>query len=135
MEVFGGQIIKLEKSDEKGMLNANQIKNYIDKALEATCKIVVSNGFGSGFFCLIPYLEKRNCLLHVLITCYHVLKNDLNEKKIEIIINKEHKFISLEQRRIWINKELDFVCIEIKENQDEIHTFYFFEKIFLKVII
>ena len=49
-------------------------------------------------------------------------------KKNEIIINKEHKFISLGQRRIWTNKKLDFVCIEIKENKDEIHTFYFFEK-------
>ena len=128
MEIFGGQIIKFEKSDEKGMLNANQLKNYSDKASKATCKIIVSNGFGSGFFCLIPYLEKRNCLLHVLITCYHVLENDVNNNKIEIVINKEHKFISLEQRKVCINKELDFICIEIKEKQDEIHSFYYFDK-------
>ena len=119
MEVFGGQIIQLEKSDEKGMLNADQIKNYLDKASKATCKIIISkNIFGSGFFCLIPYLEKSNSLLHALITCYHVLDNILNENKIEIIINEEHKFISLEQRKFWINKELDFICIEIKEKQE-----------------
>ena len=127
MEVFEGQIIKLEKSDEKGMLNADQIKNYLDKASKATCKIISKNGYGSGFFCLIPYLEKSNRLLHVLITCYHVLGNVLNEKKIEIIINEEHKFISLEQRKIWTNEELDFVCIEIKEKQDGINSFYFID--------
>ena len=127
MEIVEEQIIILEKSDEKGMLNANQIKSYLDKASKATCKIIISNGFGSGFFCQIQYLQKRNSLLNVLITCYHVLENDLNEKKIEIIINQEHKFISLEQRKIWINKELDFVCIEIKEKQDDIHNFYFFD--------
>ena len=128
MEVFGGHIIQLEKSDEKGMLNADQIKNYLDKASKATCKIIISkNIFGSGFFCLIPYLEKSNSLLHALITCYHVLDNILNENKIEIIINEEHKFISLEQRKFWINKELDFVCIEIKEKQDGINSFYFID--------
>ena len=127
MEIVEEQIIILEKSDEKGMLNANQIKSYLDKASKATCKIIISNGFGSGFFCQIPYLQKRNCLLNVLITCYHVLENVLNEKKIEIIINKEYKFISLEQRKIWINKELDFVCIEIKEKEDDIHNFYFLD--------
>ena len=52
------------------------------------------------------------------------MKKDLNRKEIEIIINEEHKFIYLKQRKIWVNKKLDFVCIEIKEKQDDIHTFY-----------
>ena len=133
MKIFGGRNIILEKSDEKGMLNVKKTKNYLDQSLNAACKIILSDGFGSGFFCQIPHLKNVNGILLALITCYHVLKNDLNEKYIEIIINEEHKFILLEHRNIWANKELDFVCIEIKENQDEIHTFYNLdEKIFEK---
>lgn len=135
MKIFGGRNIILEKSDEKGMLNVKKTKNYLDQSLNAACKIILSDTdrFGSGFFCQIPHLKIGNCILLALITCYHVLENDLNEKYIEIIINEEHKFILLEHRNIWANKELDFVCIEIKENQDEIHTFYNLdEKIFEK---
>ena len=142
MKRFGGQIIILEKSDEKGMLNVDQAMNSLGISKNATCKIILSNGFGSGFFCKIPYLEKGNDFLHVLLTCYHVLEKDLNKKYIEIKINKEHKFILLENREIWTNKDLDFVCIEIKEEQDEIHTFYnsdddIFEKNYLdeKILI
>ena len=39
MEILGGQIIILEKSDEKGMLNVNQTINYLGKSVNATCKI------------------------------------------------------------------------------------------------
>jgi len=133
MIIYNEQIIKLEKSDEKGMLNAKTMDNYIEKALKATCKIYVSNGFGSGFFCLIQYLENDNTLLPVLITCYHVLEHDLDKDEIEIIINKNYKSISLKERKIWKSKELDFVCIEIKKEQDGIKDFYHYDKdIFIK---
>lgn len=118
--------INLEKSDEKGMLNVNTIRNYLDKATEAVCKIILPNRFGSGFFCQIPYLDIDNGLF--LITCYHVLENHLDEKKIKIIINKDPKSIILEQRKIWANKDLDFVCLEIKEKEDEIHSFFQLDK-------
>ena len=81
---FGGFDIKLEKSDEKGMINAIAIKEYITKAEKAVCEICLSNGFGSGFFCKIPYTENNNLLLPVLITNNHVLSKDTlnNDKKI-----------------------------------------------------
>ncbi len=62
----------------------------------------------------------------VLITNDHVLpKEILNYKNdIEIIINGETKTISLKQRKIWNDKEMDFTCIEIKEKEDNIHTFF-----------
>ena len=116
--------INNQKSDEKGMLNANAISVFLSKAKKAICEIKMPNGFGSGFFCRIPYTHNNNILLPALITCNHVLNRDsINSKNIEIIINGESKSISLGQRKIWTDKELDFTCIEIKE-EDNIKTFY-----------
>ena len=117
--------IKLEKSDEKGMLNANALMNYLPKALKAICEIKLPNGFGSGFFCKIPISENNNILLPVLLTNNHVLSKDLINSKdyIEININGENKTISLKERNKWTDEKIDFTCIEIKE-EDNIHTFY-----------
>ena len=46
---------------------------------------------------------------------------------IEIIVDKESKIISLEQRNIWTDETMDFTWIEIKENEDNIHTFFNFD--------
>jgi len=117
--------IKNEKSDEKGMLNAYAISIFSIKAKKTICEIKMPNGFGSGFFCKIPITDNNNILLPVLITCYHVLNKDsINSKDIKIILNGESKTISLGQRKIWTDQELDFTCIEIKEKEDNIKTFY-----------
>ena len=123
---FYGYNVKLEKSDEKGMLNVNALMNYLPKAKKAVCKIELSNGFGSGFFCKIPYTENNNLLFPVLITCYHVLPIDLLKTKdyIEIIIDGNSRKISLKKRKYWGSKKMDFTCIEIKEKKDDIHTFF-----------
>ena len=78
------------------------------------------------FFCKIPYTENDNLLLPVLITNDHILSKEMLTSKndIEIIINGETKILSLKQRKIWTDKEMDFTCIEIKEKEDNIHTFF-----------
>ena len=126
MSKFQGFDIKLEKSDEKGMINAIAIKDYITKAEQAVCEISLSNGFGSGFFCKIPYTQNNNLLLPVLITNNHVISKDIliNNNDITIKINGKDKVISLKQRKIWTDEKLDFTCIEIKEDEDNIHTFF-----------
>ena len=134
MKKFEGYNIKFEKSDEKGMLNGNALINYLNKAKKAICKIILSNGFGSGFFCKIPYTENDNLLLPVLITTNHVLTRDLLKSKndITIIINSEPKVISLKQRKIWTDEKMDFTCIEINEKVDNIHTFFKLDDKFLE---
>ena len=123
MSKFQGFDIKLEKSDDKGMINAIAIKDYITKAENAVCEICLLDGFGSGFFCQIPY---NYLLLPVLITNNHVLSKDilLNNNDITIKINGKTKVISLKQRKIWTDENMDFTCIEIKEKEDNIHTFF-----------
>ena len=124
MSKFEGYNIKLEKSDEKGMINGNAIMNFLPKAINAVCEICLSIGFGSGFFCKIPYTQNNNLLLPVLITNNHVLSSNDLKNDIKIKINGETKNLALKDRKTWTNKEMDFTCIEIKEEEDNIHTFY-----------
>ena len=86
--------IKLEKSDSKGMLNLNAITEFASKANKAICEIKMPNGgFGSGFFCKIPYTENDDLLLPVLITCNHVLNIDsISTQNINIIINGKKNY-------------------------------------------
>ena len=125
MATIDGYDIKPEKADEKGMLNANAIAKFSIKATKTVCKInIPGGGFGSGFFCKIPYTENNNVLMPVLITNNHVLSSDsLNFEWIEIILEGESKIIPLKQRKKWTNKDMDFTFIEIKE-EDNIHSFY-----------
>ena len=62
----------------------------------------------------------------VLITTNHVLSRDLinSNNDIKITINCKNKTIPLKQRKIWTDEKMDFTCIEIKEKEDNIDTFY-----------
>jgi hypothetical protein len=125
MSKFAGYDIKFEVSDEKGMINGNAMINFLQKAIKAVCEICIStNKFGSGFFCKIPYTQNNNLLLPVLITNNHVLSKNELESDLKIIINGETKIISLKGRKKWTDETIDFTCIEIKEEEDNIHTFF-----------
>ena len=126
MATFDGDFIINEKSDEKGMLNVNALMNYLPKAKKAICEIDLTKGFGSGFFCKIPYTANNNILLPVLLTNNHVLSRDeLNSMDYIIItIDGEGKAIPLNGRKKWTDEKIDFTCIEIREEEDDIHTFY-----------
>ena len=126
---LGGLNIIPEFSDDKGMLDASSMIEFSQKAIEAVFEIKLSKGFGSGYFCKIPYTENDNLLLPVLITNNHVLSKELLNSKtnIEIIINGITKILSLKERKIWNDKDMDYTCIEIKEKEDNIHTFYYLD--------
>ena len=84
-------------------------------------------GLSNGFFCLIPYPDK-NHLIHVLITTYRTIneKSLNNNKEIKLTLNndKEKKTIKIDKKRkIYINKVLDIVIIEIYPEKDKINYF------------
>ena len=120
-----GNGIKFQKSDAKGMIDGDAMMLFLPKAKKAICEIKLPNGFGSGFFCKIPYTEDNNHLIPALITCNHVLSKDLiKTNNINIILNGQTKTLSLNQRKIWTDEIIDFTCIEIKEKEDNIYTFF-----------
>ena len=69
--------LNLESSNEKGTVDDEAMSQFIQKARNSTCQIFLEKGYGSGFFCKIPYSENKNILLNVLITCEHVLKKKI----------------------------------------------------------
>ena len=124
MDTSQGNGIKFQKSDAKGMIDGDAMMYYLQKAKKAICEINLPNGYGSGFFCKIPYTEDNNQLIPALITCNHVLSKDLiKTNNINIILNGQTKTLSLNQRKIWTDEIIDFTCIEIKEKEDNIYTF------------
>ena len=125
MGASGVKKIKPQNTDDKGMIDGESMINFLEKAKISICKICLTKGFGSGFFCKIPYTEDNNHFIPVLITCNHELSKDLIKiNNINIILNGQAKTISLNQRKIWTDKKIDFTCIEIKEKEDNINTFF-----------
>ena len=73
------------------LLSLDQLKIIKEQMETNLCKIYMKNkGYGSGFFCLIPFPDERNRLT-VLITNNHVLnENDLkNDKVIKITLQND----------------------------------------------
>ena len=128
MENFQECNIRLENSDEKGIVEADAMIYYLQKAKNSICEIQLKDGFGTGFFCKIPYTDDNNHFIACLITCNHVLSKDLiKENNINIIIDGQTKTIPLNQRRIWTDEIIDFTCIEIKENEDNIDNYFYLD--------
>ena len=101
-------IIK-EKSNKDDHLN---VKLKLEKSI---CEIIKKDGYGVGFFSKINY---KNNEIYCLFTNSHVITEEmLNKEYIEIKINNKIKEIYLNKKR-WINKDLDYACIEISKDDD-----------------
>ena len=86
-----------------------------EKKLNATCKILNSNGTskGTGFFCEI---KLNNKLTKVLFTNNHVL-NDYNSN-IKIEYDRKIRVLKKENRFFYTNEDLDYSCIEILDSDN-----------------
>ena len=130
-----GLIIQEKRCDEKGTYDDEALIEYLQKAKNGTCQIILeNNSYGSGCFCKIPYTNNNNIYLNVLLTCNHVLKKSVIESddNIKIKVNDNIKILSLKNRKKWCNEgELDYSCIEIID-EDEIDDFYQIDDIILK---
>ena len=126
----GGETFEIigEIANIRGVFLDEDIFQFMEKAKNSTCKIINEEGYGSGFFCKIPYKEDGTSYLNALLTCEHVLKKEIvssNDRDIKIIINNEEKIITLKKtRKKWYNENLDYSCIEIKE-EDNIDNDYY----------
>ena len=114
------RIKNIYESDRKRPITFRATKRY-EKKISATCKILSGNK-GSGFFCEI---KVNNKLMKVLFTNNHVINNLNSDIKIEH--NREKKIIKLNNRFKYTNEELDYTCIEIKE-EDGINNYFKIDK-------
>ena len=100
------------------------MKRYLKKE-DAACKLIT--GKGTGFFC---ELQLKNNTMKVLLTCNHVLKENLikNNSKITLKHQNTIKEIEINEKRfVCTNEELDYTCIEIL-NEDNFNDYFQIEK-------
>ena len=95
----------------------------LEQMKKCICKIENKNGNGTGFFCYIPYQNKK---LEVMITNNHIINEDIikNNKRIEITLNdnKERKIINIEKRKIYTSMKYDTTIIPINSEEDKIYN-------------
>ena len=113
-------------------ISIDQMETILEQMKKNICRIKCKGGgYGTGFFCLIPFPDKFN-YLPVLITNYHILEQQdiLPGQYIEFSINngKIYKIFIDEHRKTYINKEpYDITIIEIKKNKDGLDPNVFLE--------
>ena len=117
------------ESIKENMINNCQIsisekekENLLEQNKKNICKIHMNNGNQcTGFFCKIPFPEKKD-LLPVLITNDLVVDkwNLIENKYIKLTINNEqiNKNIEIKDRKIYISKVYEISIIELKEKDD-----------------
>ena len=95
----------------------NQLKNCI-------CQIENKNGKGTGFFCYIPYKNKK---LKVMITNNHIIDEEIlkiNELiKVSLNDNKEVRNIKIKNKKLYTSVKYDTTIIEINSEIDKIYEY------------
>ena len=112
------------KKNSPNLVDIAGTKIILEQMMNYICKIKINDGFGTGFFCKIPFM---NSSMKVLMTNCHVLDNIIyiQNKELSLFINddKEVKNIKIElDRKTYFNKKYDIAIIELKES-DNIYNF------------
>ena len=121
-----------------GIISSEQLSFILEQLRKCICKVyrdVDKNSFSTGFFCFIPYNNKK---LPVLIVNNHLIDENYIENKgaISLTINENEKEIKInikDNRLIYTNEEYDITIIEINPDTDYIYNYleldkYLFEK-------
>ena len=99
----------------------NILETIIEQSKKSICKIKCKKGgYGTGFFCIIPFPDKFH-QLPVLMTNNHVIDKEgiIKGNKIQFTINNDKINVEIiidEIRRIYTNEKYDITIIEINEN-------------------
>ena len=107
-------------SGQPKSISLESIKIIQEQIEKSICKIYCDDGFGTGFFCKIPFPDELH-LLRVLITNNHVIdqKYIIKNKQIKISFNNDSSFyiLYMNNSRIFYNIErpYDATIIEIKD--------------------
>ena len=95
----------------------------IEQMKKSICKINIENSYKTGFFCYIPFKNKK---IPSLITNNHIIDETFinNNTFINIELNNETKKINLKDNRIiYTSRKYDITIIEIIPQTDLIYNF------------
>ena len=97
-------------------------KKAIEQMEGGICKIHVKNMQASGFFCRIPFPDKKN-MLKVLISTYYLINEEvINQKDQKLMVDikegKVLKLLNINNRMKYINEKYNTAIIEIKEEDN-----------------
>ena len=109
-----------EQNTKSKPISLRNMQKYLKK-INATCKLIT--GKGTGFFC---ELELQNYTMKVLLTCNHVLTEDLIKNNSTITFKHQDTIKNLninEKRFVCTHEELDYTCIQIL-NEDNLHDYF-----------
>jgi hypothetical protein len=112
------------------LLTLQQAHFILEQMKKCICTVYMGkeNGFGTGFFCNIPY---KNQKLKVLITASSHIKNHLKRSKITIKLNDAIKEIKInDDRKIYLNENYNTAIIEINPSKDGINDFLELDEFF-----
>ena len=109
-------------------------KTILSQMENNICKIKTKGGNGTGFFSYIP-IPDSNEKLTVFITNNHVIDKEILEEGEPIMLtlnddydNPNNKYLDLNDRKIYTNKEYDITIIEIIPHKDNIYNFLEIDK-------
>ena len=109
-----------EQNTKSKPISLKNMEKYLKK-INATCKLIT--GQGTGFFC---ELQLQNYTMKVLLTCNHVLTENLIKNNSTIIFKHQDTIKNLKinaKRFVCTNEELDYTCIQIL-NEDKLSDFF-----------
>ena len=121
----------LQKEEYSNSLPKKSL-SIILKQMNRICKILCTDGsIGTGFFCCIPFPNKKN-LLPVLITNNHILNENYitSNNKINFTVNDDKLKYEIkieESRKKYTSKVYDITIIEIIKEKDGIDRSSFLE--------
>jgi hypothetical protein len=124
-------IINENRINPKKNMNLLRLQKFLTNAEKAIGKIKLPGGYGTGFFCTIPYLNNE---LKVLITNNHVLNETFFKEEDAIkleLIDGNIKIDLKKKRKIWTNKEIDYTLVEILKD-DNIDGFLMIDELIKK---
>ena len=112
-----------------GIISFKQILLIMEQLNKCICKVYsYDGGFSTGFFCFIPYNNKK---FPALIVNNHLInEDDINIKEnISFEFNNENKKINIKDNRIiYTNPKYDITIIEINPDKDFIYNFLDLDK-------
>ena len=105
----------------------------LEQMKKCICKIQIDKEKGTGFFCNIPYENKK---IHALMTNNHIIDknkiNNISELIVTLNDDKEEKIIKINKnRKIYTSKRYDTTIIELKK-EDKINNYLEFDNSLFK---